>query len=311
MSLSLIQISAWNDSGGGFLHRLFDGHSQLNVWPFELLLGRDAVVPDRFDEGWFKGRFRWPRLGPLESTSAADVFAAVGDNELRAVLAKSPDSKHIGFGLEVDIANWQETFGSAWRATAVHDQASALRLYLHSLFQQLEPPGQAGRPVLGHCPVAILDAPEIWADFADARLIHVVRSPLAGFGDMQRRHPDLPAERYALKWSMVNGFAATLAGKYPDLVRLVAFADLLHDRAGTMRGLSDWLGLAYEPGLQVPTWRGRPIDPANMGPFGGVPVVDAGREASLVAGLQEVDRATLTMGTNGTRALLQWLECAV
>jgi len=32
----LVLISAWNDSGGGFLHRLFDGHPECFVYPFEL-----------------------------------------------------------------------------------------------------------------------------------------------------------------------------------------------------------------------------------------------------------------------------------
>src|SRR5262249_62240518 len=49
----LVLISAWNDSGGGFTHLLFDGHPGFFVWAFSLHLGagdRPDVVPDWFCE---------------------------------------------------------------------------------------------------------------------------------------------------------------------------------------------------------------------------------------------------------------------
>ena len=37
-----ILLTAWNDSGGGYLMRLLDHSSQINVLPFETLLGINA-----------------------------------------------------------------------------------------------------------------------------------------------------------------------------------------------------------------------------------------------------------------------------
>ena len=304
--MRLIQISAWNDSGGGFLHRLMDGHPGLDVWPFELLLGHDDLAPDTWDSAWFRGRFRWPRLAGLSSENGAALFNRIGDYELKAVLSDPTHAKHSAFPVPVSLEAWRERVAAYWRDESRHDQASFLTLYMRSFFS-LWDAEKAGKnlPVLGHCPIAILDAPEIWADFPDARLIHVVRSPLGGFHDMRLRHPDLDADRYAEKWGLVNGFAATLGGKYPDRVRLVGLPDLLERREDTLRALCFWLGLDHDPVLATPSWRGRPLDPLRMGPFGGVPSATAEREAGLGATLDAPVRSLLLERTRLTRALLR------
>ena len=80
MSGAHIFVSAWNDSGGGYLKRLLDGHPALVVYPFELQLGT-GLERCGYDD-WFPAKYRWPVL-PHEAREAFDAFA---NEELRAAM---------------------------------------------------------------------------------------------------------------------------------------------------------------------------------------------------------------------------------
>src|SRR5262249_14338059 len=123
-AMQLIQISAWNDSGGGFTHRLFDGHPGLRVWPFELLLGRDDHPVDRFDEEWFRGRFRWPRLGDaIDTKDANTLFDLISDAELKSVLTNPASAKHRDFPLQLRIDEWRDEVARRWAECRNRTQA--------------------------------------------------------------------------------------------------------------------------------------------------------------------------------------------
>ena len=301
--MDLIQISAWNDSGGGFTHRLFDGHPDLRVWPFELLLGRDNFPVDAFDETWFRGRFRWPRLQKELAIGDAHVlFDAISDSELKAVLQSPETAKHSAFRLDVSLGEWRRVTAVRWNGQQDRTQAAFLESYINAFFEASG--DDDTRPVLGHCPIAILDAPEMWADFPKAKLIHVIRSPFGGFADMRQRHPSLDPVLYARKWSLINGAAAMWAGKYPDRVNLIALPQLVEDTEAVMRRLSSWLGLPFNEVLLNPTWRGRVLDQTRMGPFGGAPnIATAARDAGA-ADLTSDERRIIWDITTGVMQLL-------
>ncbi len=304
--MRLVQISAWNDSGGGFTHRLLDGHPGLRSWPFELLLGRDGVDVDRFGEDWFRGRFRWPRFGAaaLERRDGAALFDLVSDAELKGVLRDPAGAKHRDFPVAVDLAVWRTEAARRWAADGRFTQGSFVESYVASFLGLLDGRADDDRPVLAHCPCAILDAPETWADLPDTRFVCVIRSPLSGFGDMKRRHPGLDPARYAAKWSLVNGASALWAGKAPDRVRIVTLPDLLRDRDRSVREMCSWLGLPIDINVLAPSWRGRSISEDAMGPFGGVPTISIDRERALCDGIDLMTRKVLTSLTSGTVRIL-------
>ena len=305
--MRLIQISAWNDSGGGFLHRLLDGHPQLRSWPFELLLGRDDHPVDRFGEDWFRGRFRWPRLGPaLETEDAGSLFDRLSDAELKDTLTNPATAKHSQFALPVDVGQWRQEVGQRWPADGPRSQGAFLKAYIDGFFYLLEG-REDPRRTLSHCPVAIIDAPETWADFPQARFVCVVRSPLSGYADMSRRHPGLEPGLFARKWSLVNGTTALWAGKAPDRVKVVTLRQMLAERERCLGDVCAWLGLAFDPCVLAPTWRGRPLDESAMGPFGGVPSVSLERESSLAASLDPETAQALVEGTAAVSAVLDAL----
>lgn len=304
MTVRLIQISAWNDSGGGFLHRLFDGHPQLNVWPFELLLGSDTGRIDRLSPDWFHGRFRWPRLQYLLALGEAEAaFDAISDLELKAVLRDRTNAKHRDFPVFVSLDDWKAETVGAWARGDDRSQASFLQSYLSS-FLRLRGQNPDVKPLLGHCPVVIIDSDELFADFPDARIIHIVRDPAAGFNDMRARHPTLDPQIYVEKWTLTNTAAILAAAKHPDQVRIIHFTALLVDRAAAMRSLTDFLGLDFDPTLLTPTWDGRTLQEDQMGPFGGVPSVSLRRENDPESGLQSGEVDVIRRLTAATDALL-------
>lgn len=307
MAIRLIQISAWNDSGGGFLHRLFDGHPQLNVWPFELLLGNDAAPLDRLTPDWFHGRFRWPRLHALLSAGEGEAaFDAISDLELKSVLRDARSAKHRDFEVMVALDDWRRATVAAWTKAGDRSQAGFLQAYLAS-FLTLRGQDPDARPLLGHCPVAILDSDELFADFPDARMIHVVRDPLAGFRDMRARHPALDPARYAEKWALTNTAAVLAAAKHPERVRIVRLRQLLEHRAATMQDLAAFLGLAFHPALLTPSWEGRALHEDKMGPFGGVPSVSLQREDDRKEGLDRGDIVPIESSSLSVSQLLSRL----
>ena len=306
--MNLLQISAWNDSGGGFLHRLLDGHPELLTWPFELLLGQDGVDVDQFGDEWFRSRFRWPRFNDIADRDKGDLFDSISDLELKSVLTAPQSAKHKGFNVAVDITAWRQRVIAECMRRGVETRGDFLEVYIDSFFELYDPHREhVGRTVLGHCPVAILDAPEVWYDFPETRFVHVIRSPLCGFHDMRKRHPGLDATSYSLKWSLVNGFAVTLAGKYPDKVRIVFLTELLEQRETTMDALLDWAGMSRSNQVYTPSWRGRMIDPSGMGPFGGVPIATAQAERKIPSQLDPMIQKQIESDTRSVQLSLEAL----
>ena len=306
----LVQISAWNDSGGGYLHRLLDGHPALASWPFELLLGQDDKAVDAFGEDWFRGRYRWPRLGDVTQLSADGLFDSLSDHELKSVLRGVPGAKHGEFRVPVDIDAWRSLVGARWQAAEQRDQTSFLRIYIESFVTLRGQEGRSSGMVVGHCPCAILDAEEMWRDLPDARIVHVIRRPENGFADMRRRHPSLSPLRYATKWTMINAQAAILAGKHPDRVRLVILDELLADPETVLCKLCSWLGIGFDPIILRPTWGGRDLGEKDMQLFGGAGLPDLARERAR-PDIDPVDLDTITTQCAGTRTLVDVVRRAL
>lgn len=305
--MKLVAISAWNDSGGGFLNRLLDGHPALRVWPYELLLGSDEVAPDRLSPDWFRGRFRWPRLHHLLHEQGGVLFDYISDGELRSVLTDPLQSKHRDYLVRLDLARWRERVGEAWSLVRHRTQASFLETYVDTFFEELDGGAKSDAPLLAHCPVLSLDAERVWNDFPDAKFVHVMRDPRAGFADMHRRHPTLTSESYAAKWSLVNQHAVMLAAQRPSHFYVVTLTALLARREDTMRLLCAFLGLDYNPVVLAPTWQGRALYSQSMGPFGGVPEASMLAEAEKCESLSIDQESSIQQMTLGARRMVKMI----
>lgn len=294
-------MSAWNDSGGGFVHRLFDGHPECFVWPFELQLGT-GDVDDGF-ASWFRAKYRWPRWpAELGKTPPRVLFDRFLDEEVKGRLREPAASKFRDFDLEVALDDWRARF-AALLAGAPRTPERVVAAYVRALFAAWRNRSASGRErlYLGHCPAIIVDADRILGECPGARIIHVLRRPASGFADMRRRVPEMGLGSYCRKWSLVNALGFAFAEKYPARVTTVRLDRLIADRPAEMRRLCAWLRLPYDPMLETPTWNGRPL--ARLEPFGGVPVVSAEHEQAAAESLSSAERAGIQEGTAAVRAL--------
>jgi len=297
----LVLISAWNDSGGGFLHRLFDGHPECFVYPFELQLGT-ALLHDGF-ESWFRPKYRWPILPEdLGAASPEQLFELFLDDEVKGCLRGRAASKFREFDLELSMEAWRTQFAARLGA-APRTPERVIAAYVSGLFAAWRNRRGSGREriYLGHCPTIVLDADRLLVDCPEARLIHVVRRPTSGFVDMRRRVPDVEVASYCRKWSLINMLGFYFAEKYPARMTTVRFDRLIEERAAELGRLCAWLGLGYDAVLEVPTWNGEPL--ARLWPFGGVPVVSAAHERECEDSLSFEDRAVIDEETSAVRAL--------
>ena len=297
----LVLISAWNDSGGGFLHRLFDGHPECFVYPFELQLGT-ALLHDGF-ESWFRPKYRWPILPEdLGAASPEQLFELFLDDEVKGCLRGRAASKFREFDLELSMEAWRTQFAARLGA-APRTPERVIAAYVGGLFAAWRNRRGSGREriYLGHCPTIVLDADRLLVDCPGARLIHVVRRPTSGFVDMRRRVPDMEVASYSRKWSLINMLGFYFAEKYPARMTTVRLDRLIEQQAAELGRLCAWLGLGYDAVLEVPTWNGEPL--ARLWPFGGVPVVSAAHERECEDSLSFEDRAVIDEETSAVRAL--------
>ena len=297
----LVLISAWNDSGGGFLHRLFDGHPECFVYPFELQLGT-ALLHDGF-ESWFRPKYRWPILPEdLGAASPEQLFELFLDDEVKGCLRGRAASKFREFDLELSMEAWRTQFAARLGA-APRTPERVVAAYVGGLFAAWRNRRGSGREriYLAHCPTIVLDADRLLVDCPGARLIHVVRRPTSGFVDMRRRVPGMEVASYSRKWSLINMLGFYFAEKYPARMTTVRLDRLIEQQAAELGRLCAWLGLGYDAVLEGPTWNREPL--AHLWPFGGVPVVSAAHERECEDSLSFEDRAVIDEETSAVRAL--------
>lgn len=295
----LLLISAWNDSGGGYTHRLFDSHPQLYCWPFELQLGTTAS--ESADYPWLKGKFRWP-VFPPGLTEPRQMFDQILDTELKERLEFPASSKFRDYELQASLEEWRQVFSR--RLSPWPTSGEILRCYLQSFFDVDRGYVVTGRErgVVGHCPNVIVDADRVFSDFPRARVLHIVRCPLSGIVDMRRRNPKLTAEEYGTRWNTINFVAGQLHWEDPQRVRVVSLRDLIFTPRQVMSSVCQWLDLEFSEVLLSATWRGAPI--SLSGPFGGLRGAGLDYEADCARQVSVADREELLDRTAAARALL-------
>lgn len=304
-AFKLVLISAWNDSGGGFTHRLFDGHPDFHSYPFEMQFGT-THLEDGFSE-WFHKKYRWPFFNlPLPQLTAAEIFDAIIDQELKSTIRDQDSSKFHEYAIEIDEHEWLSTFELQYQSMPPNRRAVIIA-YLSSFFSCWKNRVGSGDEsmFLGHCPIINIDADLIFQDFPETRMIHVVRSPLSGFSDMRFRRPEVNLESYCKKWNVVNSMAIAYEKKYPSRFKCIRYIDLLTQRKTALKEICEWLKITFNDLLMEPTWNTQPISASN--PFGGVRHATLDHEATYKTELTQQELSAINLNTEGIRSLLPGL----
>lgn len=333
-------ISAWNDSGGTYTGRLLDSHPDIRCWPYELQLGTGKASGQTLNQtpsqtlgqisgqpshqtsgqtqdlyaSWFRAKYRWPRWdGAIDSADANMLFDAVIDDELKGVLHAPEASKHAQYSIKASLPAWRARFCALWSAGDLKTRREWVENYIQSFLDVWEnKPEKQASVFLGHCPVLIMDADAILHDFPRARILHVVRPALNCFADFKKRHPQVSASEYALKWNSVNAFAVAMAMKHPQNIRVIAYHDILQNPRRSINAALSWANILEISENPSPTWCNHPLDDTQMGPFGGVPCVSMDYENTYYKeALRDEEIETLNRATQGCMDMIERYKKAI
>lgn len=250
----VVLISQTQRSGGTLLNTLFDGHPQLHVHPYELLIG----YPKKAD---------WPSLDLADGADGwLDVLREHFIDRLFADgYRKKPEMRDIG-----DFPVLPFTLAPS---------------FLERLFRILcaESPPQSGRQIVDRYLTAFFNAwvdcqglrdtpkawvvgfgprlawgesrARFWADYPDGRIVSIHRDPRAWYASaslFSRRYGELD-EALAL-WR--RGAEEILAAKAetPEGVFALTYEKLVTEPEATMRTLAGWLRIEWHPILLEPTF---------------------------------------------------------
>jgi hypothetical protein len=105
------------------------------------------------------------------------------------------------------------------------------------------------------------DLGAFFRDYADGRLITIVREPRGWFESSRRyqpeRYEDVP--RAVKTWRRSTRSSLDAQKRYGDRVLVLSFERLVRETEETMRQVAVWLGLDFSDELLTPTFNGQPI----------------------------------------------------
>ena len=231
-------------SGTTLMHDLLDGHPALAVLPSEA--------------SWFGDLERRTSRLPVE-----EAASLLGQTWLRRLV--NPNNQPPfwllgrGSGAESPYLEFARRL-LAWLAAGPETRQGAWPLVAVALAWAREPGGIARW--VEKTPGNERHLDRIWAEFPEAKVIHVVRAPrevAASHKALIRRANDDATGMAAALGALIRScrIAAYRARHEPaERYRVVRYEDLVARREGTMRGIADFLAIAPHGALLDPTTAG-------------------------------------------------------
>jgi hypothetical protein len=293
----LVLISQVQRSGGTLLSQLFDGHPGVHAHPGELHIGPGKshwpeIRLDETPEQWFDRLFERITLEFVESGYSKTAPGA------RA--AGTFDVFPFRFDPELQRRIFLAEAGQAATPRAVLDA------YMTSYFNAwLDNANLAGEKhwVTAFSARLAMNKPDLdafMADYADGRLVTIVRDP-RGWFESSRRYSDRyeDVDRAVGTWRRSTRSSLDAKKRYGDRVFVLPFERLVRETEATMRRLCAYLRLDFSDELLAPTFNGLPIR------------ADSSREVSSYGVVQDraepppLDTATLATIERGTAELYE------
>jgi len=254
----LALISQVQRSGGTLLSQLFDGHPQVHAHPGELHIG--------------PGKSHWPELRMDESPEQwfERLFERITLEYVAEGYAKTTDAaREAGtfdvFPFRFDVDRQREVFLA--EAAGAATPRAVLDAYMTSYFNAWLDNANLGgdkRWVTAFSARLAMNKPDLYAflaDYADGRLVTIVREPRAWFESSRRYQPERyeDVERAVKTWRRSTRSSLDAKKRHADRVFVLSFEHLVRDTEGAMRRLCAYLGLHFSDELLTPTFNGRPI----------------------------------------------------
>jgi hypothetical protein len=241
------------ENGGNTTHRLFDGHPQLFVYPFESQLGT-RHVQDQLTS-MFPVKYRWPSF--LLDADAGQDYQAIIDEECK-VRARTPQSskfRHVPFDFSDDE---RRRIYEGYVTQAGRSRPKNVEAFFRATFDAWKDYRRTGEETVyvGYSPIVVVDADKILADLPSAHMLHVVRNPWSAYADTKKRAVPLTLSQYMLGWTTNQFYALLNREKYPGRMHIYRTEDVFADPFGTLGALCEAVGVERSETLRRPSWNG-------------------------------------------------------
>jgi hypothetical protein len=257
----LVLISQIQRSGGSLLNSLLDGHPELLVCPYELLIGH----PTKYD---------WPRLDP---TAGTEQWLDVLDQQWLRLVFASGYRKGVGRSSPVPAdplllppSFLARLFESVSAEAPPARSRDVLDRYFTAFFNAwLDLQGlwdAAKRWVVGFGPRLAWQPSRDDArrDYPDGRLICVIRDPRGWYASARVHKSSWSAgatlEEMLALWVRGATEIAAAADTLGDDVLVLRYESVVTDPESAMRLVAEWLGLQWDPILLRPTFNRHPVE---------------------------------------------------
>jgi Sulfotransferase family len=273
---TVVAVLMWGRSGSLLLCSYLDGHDDV------------IMMPELCSEGLYDFFVRYPSFSLRDKLLAFPVFEQNAPRFFEGEFAISPAQYYAAAHAILALQDhWPPEFLRSRRA---------FFLFVHVAYTL----ALGRRPASSH-PV-IVYTQHVWddiaarclvEDFPQSKFIHTIRDPISSCDAAFHFHLKYVEKHILLPHTALE----CLANKdrtHPGMesrTRTIRFEDLHSDSAGTMRDLSDWLGLPYQPTLLQSTFNGIPYVVRRDGVAWSGPRMEQVQRRSLA--LSHKDRALL------------------
>ena len=255
----LVLIAQPTRSGGTLLSQLFDSHPAVHSHPPELRIG---------NPGWPSLDLRDPPEVWFKSLRERHLVRGFRDGYRKNLPARrlGLDGQLEQFPIMLPPAFQRELFLDLVQGTSIETQRDVLDVYFTALFnawldnQNLyRGPKRWTVAFRGrmHRPKNLAG---FFGDYPDGRHITCVRDPKGRIASklVFSGERELIGD-YADGWRVATEHQLEAKERYGESVFLLTFEQLVTETERTMRALSGWLGIGFDPVLTEPTFNGFPI----------------------------------------------------
>lgn len=260
---TLFMISAMYENGGNTIHRFFDGHPEIFVYPFESQPGTFGVN-DHYSS-LFPRKYRWPTF-PLEG-NAQDDYERIIDEECKVRLTTQYVSKFRDADLILDNSSRKREFLKLLKGKN-RTRKNIMQAFFEATFLAWKNHNSSGHEHIhmGYSPIIGVDAEKIFSDFPNAHIIHIVRNPYSAYADTKKRPVPYSLSRYTQTWNIMQLMALNFSEMFPKHFHVVRFEDLVAGRKSFFTKLAKKLDIKFSDTFMYPSWNGKEL--VDMFPWG-------------------------------------------
>ena len=285
---NLIMISAMYENGGNTLHRFFDGHPQLHVYPFESQLGTPLVSD--FLTSVFPPKYRWPEFS-LSGSIDSD-YELIIDEELKRHVKTPLASKFRNADLKLIDSDRKQIFLDLLK-DKTRSRRNVVEAFFSSTFNAWKNYQSSGKEshFVGYSPIVGVDAEKIFSDFPSSHIVHIVRNPLAAYSDTKKRPVPYTLSKYVQIWNIVQLMSLNFSAKFPENFHIVRYENLVKSPKYFFRKLVKKIHIDYHPALENPSWNSRKLE--TLVPWGTIATPSSKSNQSTILELNNHERAEI------------------